>query len=41
MNSPVFYSVDLTAATDRFPIEQIKLILKGRFPDHFVDAWST
>jgi hypothetical protein len=29
---PVYYSVDLTAATDRFPIELICWVLEGRFP---------
>lgn len=34
-----FYSsVDLTAATDRFPIKLESLVLKGRFPDFYVDA---
>jgi hypothetical protein len=37
----VFYSsVDLKAATDRLPIQLMILILKGRFPDEYVDAWA-
>jgi len=28
----IHYSLDLTAATDRFPIELIELVLRGRFP---------
>lgn len=33
-----FYSVDLTAATDRFPIQFISWVLRGRLPDSYVDA---
>jgi len=33
----IFYSVDLTAATDRFPITLISLILKGLLPSNYVD----
>jgi hypothetical protein len=39
-NSNSFYSVDLTSATDRFPIELIKNVLKGQLPDYYVNAWS-
>jgi hypothetical protein len=35
-----FYSIDLTAATDRFPIKVISLVLKGLLPDYFVTAWE-
>lgn len=35
-----FYSIDLTAFTDRFPIYIQELVLKGRFPSDYVDAWS-
>lgn len=35
----VFYSIDLTAATDRFPISFISMVLKGKLPHHYVDAW--
>jgi hypothetical protein len=35
----VFYSIDLTAATDRFPIQFISLVLKGLLPDHYVHSW--
>lgn len=34
----VFISADLSAATDRFPIDIIKEVLKGRFPDHYIDS---
>jgi len=33
-----FYSVDLTNATDRFPMELICQVLKGRFTDDYVNA---
>jgi len=32
------YSVDLKDATDRFPIEIIKSVLKARLPAHYVDS---
>lgn len=35
-----YSSVDLTAATDRFPILVEELVLKGRFPDFYVNAWK-
>jgi hypothetical protein len=35
-----FYSIDLTAATDRFPISLESSVLRGYFPDHYVDAWE-
>lgn len=34
------YSIDLTAATDRFPIELISKVLEGRFPRWWVSAWQ-
>lgn len=34
----VYVSADLTAATDRFPIEVIAMVLKGRLPKWYVDA---
>lgn len=37
--SEVFYSVDLSAATDRFPISVISLVLKGMLPTAYVDCW--
>lgn len=37
-NSKEFYSVDLTAATDRFPIDFIKMVLKGHLPDDYIDS---
>jgi hypothetical protein len=38
--SPTFYSVDLTAATDRFPISVISQVLEGRFSKEYVSAWA-
>lgn len=38
-NHKIFYSLDLTSATDRFPIKVIELVLRGRFPSSYVDAW--
>jgi len=38
INAKWFYSVDLTAATDRFPIEFIKMVLKGQFPEDYVTS---
>jgi len=35
-----YYSVDLTAATDRFPIQVISLLLKGLLPESFVQSWE-
>ena len=37
----IFISADLSAATDRFPIEVIALVLKGRLPEWYVNAWKT
>jgi len=34
-----FHSLDLTAATDRFPISVIAEVLKGLLPEAFVNAW--
>lgn len=36
--SEIYYSVDLSSATDRFPIMLIKELLGVRLPQHFVDA---
>jgi hypothetical protein len=36
----IFYSADLSAATDRFPIEVIANLLKSRLPTRYVDAWK-
>jgi hypothetical protein len=33
-----FYSVDLTAATDRFPVTVIADVLKGILPSYYVDS---
>lgn len=38
--SSVFFSVDLSSATDRFPISLITDLLKIRLPADFVDAWK-
>lgn len=38
-NGEPFYSVDLTAATDRFPIDLIENVLLGRFPSRYVKSW--
>lgn len=35
---PVYYSFDLTAATDRFPIKLISAVLRGRFQGDYVKA---
>jgi hypothetical protein len=34
----IFYSIDLSAATDRFPIGLIANLLKARFPEDYVNA---
>jgi hypothetical protein len=36
----MYYSIDLTAATDRFPIHFISSLLRWVFPQHFVSAWE-
>jgi len=36
----VRYSVDLSKATDRFPIRLISLLLRGRFSPDWVSAWE-
>lgn len=36
-----YYSVDLTAATDRFPIRVISSVLAGHLPTDYVKAWET
>lgn len=35
----VLYSVDLTSATDRFPIRLIADVLEGVLPKEYVQAW--
>lgn len=40
-NKEKFCSADLTAATDRFPIEVICTVLRGRLPAAWVAAWET
>lgn len=37
-NGHLYHSVDLTAATDRFPIEAIVRVLKGRFDGNYVNS---
>lgn len=36
-----YCSVDLSSATDRFPISLIAGVLKGHLPSFYVDAWET
>lgn len=36
----VFHSIDLTAATDRFPIQVIYQVLKGYLPNDYCNAWK-
>jgi len=36
----IYYSVDLKSATDRFPINLISQVLKGRLPESYVNAWE-
>lgn len=38
--SSIYYSVDLSNATDRFPISFIELLLKAQLPTPYVDAWK-
>lgn len=40
LKSKVFYSVDLSSATDRFPIQVIKDLLRTQLPASYVDAWE-
>lgn len=35
-----WYSVDLSKATDRFPMSLIRFVMEGRFDKEFVDSWS-
>lgn len=35
----LYHSVDLTTATDRFPIELIQSLLKARFNQDYVNSW--
>lgn len=37
----VFVSADLSAATDRFPIQVISMVLRGRLPKWYVDSWES
>jgi hypothetical protein len=37
-NFKTFYSYDLSSATDRFPIEVIKVLLRALLPGKYVDA---
>lgn len=34
-----YHSIDLTAATDRFPISVIADVLEGHFPQQYVSSW--
>lgn len=40
LGKEIYYSLDLSSATDRFPIQVISLVLKGHLPKIFVDAWE-
>lgn len=35
-----FYSLDLSNATDRFPVDLIASVLKGHYASEYVDAWK-
>lgn len=39
-DQPVYYSIDLSAATDRFPIELIRSVLEAKLPSEYVAAWA-
>jgi len=34
-----YWSVDMTAATDRMPIKLIEIVLRGRLPSWYVNCW--
>jgi len=36
----IYYSIDLSNATDRFPIDLIAQVLNSRFPASYVEAWK-
>nr|DAG91281.1 MAG TPA: RNA-dependent RNA polymerase [Riboviria sp.] len=36
----IYYSIDLSNATDRFPIELIGKLLASKFPSSYVEAWK-
>jgi hypothetical protein len=38
-NWPIYYSVDLSAATDRFPIQVIYDLLRTHLPEEYCQAW--
>jgi len=35
-----YYSIDLTAATDRFPIDLISSVLSAKLPPSYVESWK-
>lgn len=39
LGQEIYYSVDLTNATDRFPLTLIASLLKGHLPTRYVDSW--
>lgn len=39
-NAKVFYSMDLSNATDRFPIDAITAVLSGHFDSNYLKAWK-
>jgi len=39
-SAKIYYSVDLSAATDRFPITGIEKLLRAQLPQSYVTAWK-
>lgn len=39
-NGEIYYSIDLSNATDRFPISAISSVLRGIFSDDFIHHWE-
>lgn len=39
-DSSIYFSIDLSSATDRFPIKLIKSLLEHRLPTDYVNAWE-
>lgn len=39
-NQEIYYSIDLSNATDRFPIELIRRLLCSKLPTEYVNAWK-
>jgi len=36
----IYYSIDLTAATDRVPIDFIVMVLAGKLPLDYLESWK-